>query len=146
MASPSTRPAIRSPTTPWICVARRMPCYWAQLAAPSGVIPRRRFGRNKVCSNIIFGLGETDETVLNGVRALAGMGAVATLRAIRVSALNRGDLDRTLGKLRPVTAGRMLNLAREQKTILQDHGLSPLGFKTMCHACLACDIVPFWDV
>ncbi len=104
------------------------------------------FGRNKVCSNIIFGLGETDETILNGVRALAGMGAVATLRAIRVSALNRDDLDRTLGELRPVTASRMLDLAREQKTILQDHGLSPLGFKTMCHACLACDIVPFWDV
>jgi biotin synthase-related radical SAM superfamily protein len=104
------------------------------------------FGRNKVCSNIIFGLGETDETVLNGVKVLADMGAVATLRAIRVNELNRADLNRTLGETQPVTAGRMLNLAREQKRILRDYDLSPLGFRTMCHACLACDIVPFWDV
>ncbi len=104
------------------------------------------FGRNKVCSNIIFGLGETDETILNGVTVLADMGAVATLRAIRVNELNIADLDRVLGDMQPVTADRMLSLARGQKRILQGHGLSPLGFKTMCHACLACDIVPFWDV
>jgi biotin synthase-related radical SAM superfamily protein len=104
------------------------------------------FGRNKVCSNIIFGLGETDETVLHGVKVLGNMGAVATLRAIRVNELNKADLDRALGETRPVTADRMLYLATEQKRILEDHGLNPLEFKTMCHACLACDIVPFWDV
>jgi hypothetical protein len=104
------------------------------------------FGRNRVCSNIIFGLGETDETILHGVKVLGNMGAVATLRAIRVNELNRTDLDRVLGKMEPVTADRMLSLAREQKRILQNHGLNPLEFKTMCHACLACDIVPFWDV
>jgi hypothetical protein len=71
---------------------------------------------------------------------------VATLRAIRVNELNRADLERALGGAPPVTADRMLNLAREQKRILRDYGLSPLGFRTMCHACLACDIVPFWDV
>jgi biotin synthase-like enzyme len=104
------------------------------------------FGRNRVCSNIIFGLGESDENVLHGLKVLGNMGAVGTLRAIRVSELNKVDLEAALGKLQPVTADRMLGLAKKQKRILQDYDLTTLGFRTMCHACLACDIVPFWDV
>lgn len=104
------------------------------------------FGRNKVCSNIIFGLGETDENVLQGVRVLANMGAVATLRALRTDETNMAALEECLGPLEPMTADRMLRLALEEKAILTRHGLSPLRFKTMCHACLCCDIVPFWDV
>jgi biotin synthase-related radical SAM superfamily protein len=106
----------------------------------------RVFGKNRVCSNIIFGLGETDETVLEGTRVLANMAAVVTLRALRRSEYNVAELERVLGELQPVTTDRMLSLAREQKTIFQEYGLSPLNFKTMCHACLSCDIVPFWDV
>jgi len=104
------------------------------------------FGRNKVCSNIIFGLGESDENVLEGVAVLANMGAVATLRALRKDELNAAALEQCLGRLEPTTADRMLMLAREEKSILQRHGLTTLDFKTMCHACLSCDIVPFWDV
>ncbi|HIH01543.1 TPA: radical SAM protein [Thermoplasmata archaeon] len=104
------------------------------------------FGRNKVCSNIIFGMGESDETVIHGLKVLGNMGAVGTLRALRVNDLNRADLEIALGRLEPVTADRMLRLAEQQKRILQDYGLTTLSFKTMCHACLACDIVPFWDV
>ena len=104
------------------------------------------FGRNKVCSNIIFGLGETDENVLEGVKVLANMGAVATLRALRRNEHNISELEKALGRLEPVTPDRMLLLAREQKKILKRHRLTPLAFKTMCHACLSCDIVPFWDV
>jgi biotin synthase-related radical SAM superfamily protein len=106
----------------------------------------RVFGKNHVCSNIIFGLGESDETVLEGTKVLANMGAVATLRALRRSEYNIQELERVLGRLESVTPERMLHLAGEQKKILQEYGLSPLKFKTMCHACLACDIVPFWDV
>ncbi len=104
------------------------------------------FGKNRVCSNIIFGLGENDETVLEGTRVLANMGSVATLRALRKSEYNVAELERALGKLKAVTPDRMLNLAIDQRKILQEYGLSPLRFKTMCHACLSCDIVPFWDV
>jgi len=104
------------------------------------------FGRNKVCSNIIFGLGETDENVLEGVKVLANMGAVASLRALRKNEHNVSELEKALGRLEPVTPDRMLQLAREQKKILRRHRLTPLAFKTMCHACLSCDIVPFWDV
>jgi pyruvate-formate lyase-activating enzyme len=104
------------------------------------------FGRNRVCSNIIFGLGETDENVLEGVRVLGNMGAVATLRALRRSEFNVPELEKALGSLRPVTADRMLMLAREEKKILMKYGLNPLEMRTMCHKCLACDIVPFWDL
>ena len=104
------------------------------------------FGENRVCSNIIFGLGETDENVLEGTKVLANMGAVTTLRALRRDELNTAKLNAALGPLEPVTAERMLILADEQKKILSSYGLSPLKFKTMCHACLSCDIVPFWDV
>jgi len=104
------------------------------------------FGKNRVSSNIIFGLGESDENVLEGSRVLANTGAVATLRALRTNQYNVPELERVLGPLAPVTAERMLRLAAEEKKILQSHGLTTLSFKTMCHACLSCDIVPFWDV
>jgi biotin synthase-related radical SAM superfamily protein len=106
----------------------------------------RVFGKNRVCSNIIFGLGESDETVFEGTKVLANMGAVATLRALRQSEYNVAELERALGKLDPIAPDRMLRLAKEQKRILSEYGLTPLKFRTMCHACLACDIVPFWDV
>lgn len=104
------------------------------------------FGRNRVCSNIIFGLGETDDSILYGTKVLANMGAVATLRALRVNERNASALKAAIGDLTPVTADRMLALAREQKKVFADYGLTPLTFNTMCHACLSCDIVPFWDV
>ncbi len=104
------------------------------------------FGKNRVASNIIFGLGETDETVLEGTKVLANMGAVATLRALRRSEYNLKTLTSVLGPLVPVGPDRMLNLAKGQKRIFKEYGLNPLEFKTMCHACLSCDLVPFWDV
>ncbi len=103
------------------------------------------FGKNRVCSNIIFGLSETDENLLEGVKVLANMGAVATLRALRLNRYNSACLEEVLGRLEPVDAGRMLRLAKAQKKILAEYGLSTLTFKTMCHRCMSCDIVPFWD-
>jgi biotin synthase-related radical SAM superfamily protein len=104
------------------------------------------FGKNRVCSNIIFGLGEADDTVLEGARVLANMGAVATLRSLRLNRYNRTGLEKALGVLQPVDADRMLRLAKAEKKILKEYGLTTLAFKTMCHSCLSCDIVPFWDV
>ena len=42
------------------------------------------FGRGKVTTNIIFGLGESDRSILEGVERLAGMGIVPTLRPLRL--------------------------------------------------------------
>lgn len=104
------------------------------------------FGRGKVASNIIIGLGETDDSILGGSECLAKEGVVATLRALRVTDCNRPSLVGALGELKPVTAERLIFLAREHKKILKKCGLSTLTFDTMCHACGCCDIVPFVDL
>jgi biotin synthase-like enzyme len=104
------------------------------------------FGRGKVCSNIIIGMGESDENVLAGVRALASIGVVATLRPLRVNDLNHRTLEDALGKIEPISEERLVRLAEEQKRILQQHKLTTLTFQTMCHSCTCCDIVPFRDI
>jgi len=104
------------------------------------------FGKGKVCSNIIVGLGESDRNVLEGVEALAKIGVVPTLRPLRVNDINRQALTEALGEVIPVEEERLLRLARAHKRILLEHGLTTLSFKTMCHACTCCDLVPFRDL
>lgn len=105
------------------------------------------FGRNQVCSNLIIGLGETDDEILSMVESLAAAGVVATLRAIRVNEFNEPKLTRDLGYTpEPVPTKRLIMLAQKQKEILDNHGLSTTKFKTMCHRCKACDIVPQQDI
>jgi biotin synthase-related radical SAM superfamily protein len=104
------------------------------------------FGRGKVCSNIIYGLGETDESVIEGVEFLAKIGCVATLRALKIDDRNRPALEETLGILEAVTPERMVKLAREAENAFIIYDMSPLKFKTMCHECTCCDLVPFKDL
>ena len=104
------------------------------------------FGKGKVTSNIIFGLGETDENVLEGVEILAKMGVVVSLRPLRINEINRQSLFDALGPLTPITAERILRLGKAAKEIFQRYGLTPLSFETMCHRCRCCDIVPFADI
>jgi biotin synthase-like enzyme len=105
------------------------------------------FGRGKVASNIIVGLGESDENVLAGVSYLAGMGVVANLRVLRVNDKNCGRISETLGyDVESVPPERMITLSLKQKAILEDTGLSTRTFHTMCHECECCDIVPGKDV
>ncbi len=107
----------------------------------------RFFGQDRVCSNLLVGLGESDREALRTVGTLAAMGVAANLRPLRVNELNAGPLGRALGR-RPRTPGapRMLRLAAAQKRIFSEHGLDPTGFRTMCHRCTACDVEPFRDI
>jgi lipoate synthase len=104
------------------------------------------FGRGKVTSNIIVGMGESDQNVLDGIRTLAKMGCVATLRPLRLNDINRGPMTEALGPLIPVTAERLIRLAKEHKNILEENGLTSYTLHTMCHECGCCDIVPFRDL
>jgi hypothetical protein len=104
------------------------------------------FGRGKVTSNIIVGMGESDENVFEGIERLASMGCVVTLRPLRLNAINRGPMTEALGVIEPITPERILQLAREHRRILEKHSLTTLTLKTMCHQCGCCDIVPFKDV
>jgi len=105
------------------------------------------FGRNKVCSNLIIGLGETDAQLEAAIEYLAKLGIVATLRAVRINDINGPQLEAALGFTpKPVEPERLLALARKQKVILERYQLSTELFQTMCHRCKSCDIVPQQDV
>jgi biotin synthase-like enzyme len=104
------------------------------------------FGRGKVTSNIIVGMGESDENVIQGIERLASLGCVATLRPLRLNAINRGPMTEALEVIEPITPERILQLAREHRRILEKYGLTTLTLRTMCHRCGCCDIVPFRDI
>lgn len=104
------------------------------------------FGPGKVASNIIYGMGETDQSLLQTVERLASMGVAAGLRMLTLNETNRPYLESALGKMEPPSVERMTRLAREHKRILQDYGLDPRSYRTMCFACTCCDLVPFRDL
>jgi len=94
------------------------------------------YGKNRVSSNMIIGLGESDETVISGVEKLASIGVLPILRAISI---NPGyPLE---GASRP-SAERLYHLAQSSKKILGEYNLSPLHTRTMCLPCTGCDLIP----
>jgi len=104
------------------------------------------FGRGRVASNLIFGLGETDPEVEETLEMLASMGVVAGLRPVKHSALNRESMEAALGSLEKVSPARMIRLAGMHRRILESHGLDTRTFRTMCFECTCCDLVPFRDL
>lgn len=105
------------------------------------------FGRGKVATNILIGLGEDDENVISGVEFFAKMGVVAGIRVLRVNDYNYNRVVKVLGHdVEKVKPERMISLAVKQKEILKKYDLSTDSFETMCHKCGCCDIVPFKDL
>lgn len=103
------------------------------------------FGIGKVSSNIIIGLGETDEQVAEGIQRLASLGCAAGIRPLKVNDINRTALEEVLGPLPEVGPERLIRLAKVQKAILEENGLDSRTFSTMCFECGCCDLVPFRD-
>jgi biotin synthase-related radical SAM superfamily protein len=99
------------------------------------------FGRNHVFSNIIIGLGESDETVINGIEMLAGKGVIPILRKVNPHPLRKDDIC-----IEPVSAGRLLKLASEERRILEKHGLDVRQARTGCIPCTGCDVTPVRDL
>ncbi|MGN1044633.1 MAG: radical SAM protein [Candidatus Methanomethylophilaceae archaeon] len=104
------------------------------------------FGRGRVCSNLIYGLGESDADVRDAMDRLASMGVMANLRPLRLSDANRDRMRSVFGDLEPITPERMERLALMQMEIFSEHGLSPDTMHTMCFACRCCDLIPFSDL
>lgn len=97
------------------------------------------FGKEKVSSNIIIGLGESDDDILDGVNRLAEIGALSTLYPYDpIEGLNK--------QFKRPLSDRIYNLAVEHKKILQKYNLDPLGAKTMCCACAASHLYPGKDI
>lgn len=96
------------------------------------------FGKNHVSSNIIIGLGETDECVSQGVEYLAKMGVIPILRPISFSPLRKEELKTTI---RP-SPERLMKLVEMTREILRMYRLSASESNTMCLACTGCDLAP----
>ncbi len=101
------------------------------------------FGSGNVTSNIIYGLGETDDEVIAETERLAEMGVVPNLRALRTGRANASKLSGFSAS--PPDKERIIRLSEGLKEILLRTGLTTTRFRTMCHACGACDLQPSID-
>lgn len=99
------------------------------------------FGKNRVTSNFILGLGESDECVMSGVDRLARMGVIPNLRPISPHPLRAGE-----AKVERPSAERLLRLGRYTRKALEENDLRADQAETMCLSCTGCDITPHHDV
>ncbi len=99
------------------------------------------FGKNHVFTNILIGLGESDEAVIAGMEKLARLGVIPILRAIAEHPLRAEQTE-----MHRPTAERLLHLARKEREILDRHGLRADFARTMCAPCTGCDLIPHRDV
>jgi len=95
------------------------------------------FGRDHVFSNLIIGIGESDDEAESCISALCALGVIPVLRP-----LNPGGA--LAGYPRP-TADRLLYLFTFHTSALTSAGLNPSRARTMCVECTGCDLVPGRD-
>lgn len=103
------------------------------------------FGRGKVISNLIYGMGESDADLDVMMESLCNMGVLPGLRALRVNSMNRARLKEAGVRWEDTTPERAMRLAEMQKAAMKRHGLTTETSQTMCFACKCCDLVPFRD-
>jgi biotin synthase-related radical SAM superfamily protein len=95
------------------------------------------FGKNRVFSNVIIGLGETDSELETCIKNLTAHGIIPVLRPLNpVSGL--------AGKPRP-SAERLKKIFVIHERALMEAGLDPCLAVTMCTNCAGCDLVPGKD-
>ncbi|WP_298668730.1 radical SAM protein [uncultured Methanofollis sp.] len=97
----------------------------------------RLFGKNHVQSNVIVGLGESDEEMAAAVRRLCSTGVIPVLRPLTPSA--------GLAHFRRPSAERLLKLYAIAREEMATAGLDAKEALTMCAACTGCDLVPGRD-
>lgn len=95
------------------------------------------FGRDRVFSNVIVGLGETDAELAHCIRKLTDRGIIPVIRPLNpVAALSNRE--------RP-SAARLLAVAGILESALGAAGLDTTVAQTMCTSCTGCDLVPGRD-
>jgi biotin synthase-related radical SAM superfamily protein len=99
------------------------------------------FGRNRVFTNIIIGLGESDDILRSRIDELAGMGVIPVLRAVFAHPLRAEEVQMD----RP-SRQRLLELARYLKRALEMNGLDGSEALTGCYRCTGCDLAPGVDL
>jgi biotin synthase-related radical SAM superfamily protein len=96
------------------------------------------FGRGRVFSNLIVGLGESDEEIYACIDELTRAGVIPCLRPLNPVAGLTGE-----GRPSPE---RLLRLADYHALALEREHLDPNLALTMCTACTGCDLVPGRDL
>jgi biotin synthase-related radical SAM superfamily protein len=95
------------------------------------------FGKNRVFSNVIIGLGETDAEMEACIRKLTSHGVIPVLRPLNPVA-------ELVGMPRP-TAERLNKIFAIHGQALAAAGLDARQAHTMCTNCAGCDLVPGRD-
>ncbi len=95
------------------------------------------FGRGHVFSNIIVGLGETDEELATGMRSLAEKGVIPVLRPLYPAG--------ALASRKRPSAERIKAVFLMHRDILSNYNLDVSAARTMCPACTGCDMIPGVD-
>jgi len=95
------------------------------------------FGRGNVFSNVILGLGETDEEMETCIRFLTERGVIPVIRPLTPAA--------AVASYRRPSAERLLRIADIHYDALKKAGLDTTKARTMCTYCTGCDIVPGRD-
>jgi biotin synthase-related radical SAM superfamily protein len=99
------------------------------------------FGRNHVFSNILVGMGESDEALKSCIDDLTERGIIPVLRAVYPHPLRAGE-----GGLERPSKERLLDLARYLKDALEKKGLDGAAALTGCYRCTGCDLAPGRDL
>jgi biotin synthase-related radical SAM superfamily protein len=95
------------------------------------------FGKGHVFSNIIIGLGESDDEIRTCIDLLCENGIIPVIRPLNPG----GDL---AGFSRP-SPERLMATHDYLTRALAENGLDPMRAKTMCPACTGCDLIPGRD-
>ncbi|MCJ7445761.1 MAG: radical SAM protein [Methanotrichaceae archaeon] len=99
------------------------------------------FEKNRVSSNFILGLGESDECVLSGASKLSKMSVIPILRPI-----SPPSPFRRRGPSAEASGGEAADAGQSNKKNLDENDLRTDKAETMCLSCTGCDITPHRDV
>lgn len=94
----------------------------------------RLFGRGHVFSNVILGLGETDEEMEKCLISLSQDGVIPVVRPLNPTA--------GLREYARPDADRIERTFRVLERVLKEYHLDPSMALTMCPACMGCDMIP----
>jgi biotin synthase-related radical SAM superfamily protein len=99
------------------------------------------FGRNRVSSNFIIGLGENDETVRRGIKKLTERCIIPILRPISPHPLRKD-----VKNINRPDAARLFKLGNILRDMLDRNSLCADKSRTMCLLCTGCDLTPHRDL
>jgi biotin synthase-related radical SAM superfamily protein len=99
------------------------------------------FGRNHVFTNVLIGLGESDDAIIAAIEDFAGKGIIPVLRKVNPHPLRAGEV-----YVENVSGERLLRLAEAERRILDKNGLRADLALTGCLMCTGCDVTPHRDV